>query len=136
MDMKNYCIEVTDVATGFMLIKKHVIEKMVENYPELEYKPFKNDQYGTGIKYYAFFDTMIHPKTGIYLSEDYAFCKRWIDIGGKVHARVDIDLSHVGKHYYKGNIMTMLNTVESNNNETNNNNKISKKKKKKKKKKK
>lgn len=104
MNMKNHCIEVTDVATGFMLIKRNVIEQMVKKYPELEYKPFKNDQYGDNTKYYAFFDTMIHPDTGIYLSEDYAFCKRWVDIGGKVYARTDIDLSHIGTHYYNGDI--------------------------------
>jgi hypothetical protein len=115
MEMENYCVEVTDIATGFMLIKRNVIEKMVKSYPKLEYKPFTNDQYGNDIKYYALFDTMIHPDTGIYLSEDYAFCKRWRDIGGKVYARTDIDLSHVGKHYYKGNIITMLNSVDNKN---------------------
>ena len=55
---------------------------------------------------------MIHPDTGIYLSEDYAFCKRWIDIGGKVYARIDIDLSHIGKHYFKGNVIHLLQTVD------------------------
>lgn len=108
MNMQNHCIEVTDIATGFMMIKRHVIEKMVDRYPELEYQPFKNDQYGTGIKYYAFFDTMIHPDTGIYLSEDYAFCKRWVDMGGKIHIRTDIDLTHIGQNYYKGNVRLRL----------------------------
>lgn len=110
MNMENHCIEVTDIATGFMMIKRHVIEKMVKQYPELEYKPFANDQYGTGIKYYALFDTMIHPETKIYLSEDYAFCKRWVDMGGKIHIRTDIDLTHIGQHYYKGNIKLRLMT--------------------------
>ena len=110
MQMSNHCIEVTDIATGFMMIKRHVIEKMVKQYPELEYQPFQNDQYGTGIKYYALFDTMIHPKTGIYLSEDYAFCKRWVDMGGKIHIRTDIDLTHIGQHYYRGNVKLRLTT--------------------------
>lgn len=110
MSMQNYCIEVTDIATGFMMIKRHVIEKMVDRYPELEYQPFQNDQYGNGIKYYAFFDTMIHPKTGIYLSEDYAFCLRAVQAGFKIHIRTDIDLTHIGQHYYKGNVRLRLTT--------------------------
>jgi hypothetical protein len=106
--MTDHCIEVKDIATGFMMIKRCVIEKMVKHYPELEYKPFQNDQYGDKIKYYALFDTMIHPITKIYLSEDYAFCKRWVDIGGKIHIRTDIDLSHHGHHYYMGNVKSRL----------------------------
>jgi len=54
---------------------------------------------------------MIHPDTKMYLSEDYAFCKRAIQAGFKIHVRTDIDLSHIGHHYYKGNIKSVLTTV-------------------------
>ena len=33
---------------------------------------------------YALFDCMIEPETGVYLSEDYTFCRRWRDLGGKI----------------------------------------------------
>jgi hypothetical protein len=111
MDMTDFCIEVTDIATGFMMIKRGVLEKMAKAYPELEYQPFKNDQYGEDVKYYALFDTMIHPDTRIYLSEDYAFCKRWTDLdpeNNKIFIRTDIDLSHIGIHYFRGSFNRML----------------------------
>ena len=34
---------------------------------------------------------MVNPDSGRYLSEDYAFCRLWRDIGGKVW--VDLDAS-------------------------------------------
>jgi hypothetical protein len=36
--------------------------------------------------YWRFFDCMVDPDSGRYLSEDYAFCRRWRDMGGKVFA--------------------------------------------------
>ena len=38
---------------------------------------------------------MIDPDLGHYLSEDYAFCRRWRDIGGKVFVDVDCKLTHL-----------------------------------------
>ena len=31
---------------------------------------------------------MIDPATGTYLTEDFAFCKRWTDIGGEIWADI------------------------------------------------
>jgi hypothetical protein len=36
------------------------------------------------------------------LSEDYAFCQRWRDIGGKVYLDVNIPMGHVGPKMYHG----------------------------------
>lgn len=70
-------VPVLDGGTGFMCITKDAAELMVEYYPELEYKPEGFD--GTR---WAVFDTFIDQ--GRYLSEDYAFCRRWQAIGGEV----------------------------------------------------
>ena len=51
--------------------------------PELRYRyAYINDEVRDN---YAFFDTAIDPTTLDYLPEDYAFCKRWRDLGGKIH---------------------------------------------------
>jgi hypothetical protein len=45
---------------------------------------------------------MIDPDTRRYLSEDYAFCRRWQQIGGKIYADVQTTLGHVGNLPFVG----------------------------------
>ncbi len=90
----NGFLEVLDGPTGFMLYKRSVIEKMQEAYPELL---CKNDHQQRDFdEYHALFDCMIDPESRRYLSEDYAFCRRWQQIGGKIFADVQTTLGHVG----------------------------------------
>jgi len=92
-------VEVANLGTGFMLIKREVIETLIRAKPELHYQ----DAIGLDPKYdpykYALFDTLIDPVTKEYLSEDYYFCKLWRDMGGKIWADLTIKLDHAG--YYK-----------------------------------
>lgn len=95
-------VEVMNLGTGFMLIKREVIETMIEKMPELHYM----DNIGLDAKYdpfkYALFDTEIDPETKEYLSEDYLFCKRWRMLGGKIWADLSITLTHMGYHSFRG----------------------------------
>ncbi len=91
--------------TGLILIKRQVIEKMIAAYPHLQYGaihsyPRTNRTPGTQ---YALFECMIESKTGLYLSEDYAFCHRWRDIGGKIWLDTAGRLTHTGPHNFPGN---------------------------------
>ena len=54
------------------------------------------------------FDTMVEPETGQYLSEDYAFCRRWRDLGGEIWADFEARLTHVGHAAYTGSLMQAL----------------------------
>ena len=96
-------VEVSTLGTGFMLIKRHVIEKMIAAHPELKYR----DNIGIGEQYeqhmYGLFDTMIDPD-GNYLSEDWTFCYLWRLMGGKVFADTGIKLDHTGYHKYAGDL--------------------------------
>jgi hypothetical protein len=95
-------VEVMNLGTGFMLIKREVLEQMIAANPELHYQ----DSIGLDPKYapfkYALFDTEICPETREYLSEDYLFCKRWRKMGGKIWADLSITLNHVGYHTFRG----------------------------------
>jgi len=52
---------------------------------------------------YALFDTMIDEKDQRrYLSEDYAFCRRWQNIGGSVWLDPFITLNHYGNYLFQG----------------------------------
>jgi len=90
---------VKDGATGFMMFKKSVIEKMQKYYPKLK---VKNDHENKSCPHYwVLFDTMIDD--GRYLSEDYAFCRRWQNMGGKVTLLDPIPkLGHVGNLTFAG----------------------------------
>lgn len=104
--------EVLDAPTGLMLIKRECLEKMVKHYPGLRY--VADEMMGLEAlrdkianNHYRFFDVMTE-ENGRYLSEDYAFCRRWQNIGGKVWADVRSDLTHQGGHMYRGNLYNSL----------------------------
>ena len=52
---------------------------------------------------FALFDCIIEPESGTYLSEDYTFCRRWRDIGGKLWLDTEGALVHVGTYDFVGN---------------------------------
>jgi hypothetical protein len=58
--------------------------------------------------HWLFFDCMVDPDSGRYLSEDYAFCRRWIDIGGKVWVDLQCKLLHLGQHNFRGDLAESL----------------------------
>lgn len=94
--------EVLDGPTGFMCIKRSVIEKMYEAYKDLM---CVNDHQNKDLdEYCAIFDCMIDPVNRRYLSEDYAFCRRWQQIGGQIFADVTTVLGHVGNLRFIGSV--------------------------------
>ncbi len=95
------------VGTGMMLIKRQVLEKMIEAYPETKYN---NDIAGYNApelvdNFYALFDCIIHPVSKRYLSEDYLFCERWTQLGGEIWADITANLSHTGTYTFVGGFM-------------------------------
>ena len=108
MDIQDGLIKLKDAGTGFMIIKRSVIEKMIESYPELY---FNNDLHldAEFSKWtYLFFDCMHEPETKRYLSEDYAFCRRWQQLGGEVWLDPIVKLDHIGHYTFNGNVSKMF----------------------------
>lgn len=95
-------------STGFMLIRRQVLEKIAEAFPELRYKYSYASTYDHMFDNHAFFETLIDPETRDYLPEDYAFCKRWRSLGGEVHADIASRFKHVGTRVYSGNYPVFL----------------------------
>jgi hypothetical protein len=93
-------VEILDGPTGFMLINRSVFKKLEEKFPELW---CKNDHQNRDFdEYHAAFDCMIDPESRRYLSEDYAFCRRWQQVGGKIYADVNTTLGHIGNLPFSG----------------------------------
>jgi hypothetical protein len=95
-------LEVSEAPTGFMAIKRQVFTRMMTEMPELQYAPDGPPGAPNRHLHYRFFDVMVEPETRRYLSEDYAFCRRWRDLGGKVFIDMKSKLSHQGTHVFQG----------------------------------
>lgn len=88
---------------GFLLIKREALLKLIAAYPETRYTAAHNSAFPSASpNQYALFDCMIEPETGHYLSEDYAFCRRWRAIGGKLWLDLRSRLMHIGPREFVG----------------------------------
>lgn len=101
-------VEVLDASTGFFIVKREVIEKMIEAHPELHYKNDSSIDPKFNPYCYALWDTMIDPDDLRYLSEDYTFCRRWQKLGGEIWIDPNTKLNHVGSFTFNGNLNNML----------------------------
>lgn len=99
-------LEVLEIGTGFMMIKREVFDKFKTEYPHLRYKPdHAGQQHFDGSRYiHAYFDTVIDPHSHRYLSEDYMFCQYWRAIGGQIWLCPWMKTQHVGTYSFTGNL--------------------------------
>ena len=111
-------LEVMEIGTGFMMVKREVFGKMEEAYPNIRYKPDHVGQANfDGTRYiHAFFDTVIDTKdspTGggseRYLSEDYMFCQMWRKMGGQIYLCPWMKTQHIGTYEFTGNMPAVAN---------------------------
>lgn len=99
--------EVKHLPTGFMMLKRGVIEKMSHAYSSTKYTDDINFLPAEANKYaYALFDCGV--ENDHYMSEDWLFCSRWSKLGGKIYIDVSINLSHTGIEDYHGSYVSSL----------------------------
>lgn len=91
--------EVRYIGTGFMMVKRAVFERMMAAHPEIAYRP---DPRPTETEWDFWAVGPYQDAQGFrrYLSEDWYFCQRWLDLGGKVFADTRVILKHVGQAVY------------------------------------
>jgi len=111
-------LEVMEIGTGFMLVKREVFNKMEKEYPMIRYKPDHVGQANfDGSRYiHAYFDTVIDCKGSItdggsdrYLSEDYMFCQMWRKMGGQIYLCPWMKTQHIGTYAFTGNMPAVAN---------------------------
>jgi len=113
--VNNGMVNVKDLGTGFMMIKKSVIEIMMYKYEELKYRNNVAGYHSDTAEdyFYTLFDTEIDPQSKVYLSEDYLFCKRWRECGGDCWMDLSISLNHTGMMDYRGAIATSIGQLDT-----------------------
>lgn len=93
--------------TGFLMVTRGAMQKLFDAHPELRAK-MRDMADNSAHETVMVFETMIEPETGQYLSEDYAFCRRWRDLGGEIWADFEARLTHVGHAAYTGSLIEAL----------------------------
>ena len=102
--VKDDVMEVTHAPTGCMLIKRQVFDKMIEKYPELKISQptIMNGEAKDKENLWNFFDTYHDLENKKYYGEDFGFCKKWTDIGGKCYCYIGDYITHIGEYQYSG----------------------------------
>lgn len=101
IEISNNLTKVRHLATGFMMIRRPLIEKLMIAHPNTKYV----DDIGflrqeENPMAYALFDCGV--EEGHYFSEDWMFCHRASKLGTEIFVDVSISLSHTGIEDYHG----------------------------------
>jgi len=114
----NVPLQVLEIGTGYMMIKREVLDKMMLAYPDMKFKPdFIGQTDFDPTRYiHIFFDTIVDTKdsatgggTDRYLSEDYSFCQLYSKMGGKIYLCPWMKTQHVGTYAFTGNMGMIAN---------------------------
>lgn len=102
----NRPVEVLEIGTGFMMIRRKTFEDYAKAFPELSYKPdhVRTDHFDGSREIMAYFDCIIDPESKRYLSEDYMFCYNVQKMGGKVWFCPWMKMNHVGSYVFGGSL--------------------------------
>jgi hypothetical protein len=93
-------VEVEGAPTGFMRISRSAIEKMVE---ANKHRQFRGQNHPPdAVPYTILFERTY--EDGHRWSGDYAFCRKWRELGGKVYVDPEMDFAHVGAKEWRGRL--------------------------------
>lgn len=110
-------LEVLEIGTGFMMVKREVFSKWEKAFPQYRYKPDHNGhKMFDGSRYiHAYFDTIIDRGPDApgdserYLSEDYFFCQMARKIGIKIWICPWMRTQHIGTYAFTGDLPKIAN---------------------------
>ena len=113
-------VDVLEIGTGFMMIKKQVFDDFREAYPQFSYTPDHNrsEHFKGDRNIHAYFDTVIDSKAYLgdiaggsdrYLSEDYFFCQFVRKIGYNIYLCPWMKLGHMGSYIFSGSMASLAN---------------------------
>lgn len=108
IDPATRLLEVWGVPSGCICLTRSMLEKMVDAYSDLEFMCERGKHADGTVKArmqaWALFDPYWVKDEKVKLGEDYAFCQRWRDIGGKVWIDPFIMTGHTGNKTFIGEL--------------------------------
>ena len=113
-------VDVLEIGTGFMMIKRQVFKDFAEAYPQFKYTPDHNrsENFKGDRDIHAYFDTVIDSKAYLgdisgesnrYLSEDYFFCQFARKLGYQIFLCPWMELGHMGSYVFSGSMASLAN---------------------------
>lgn len=113
-DMATGLMEVMLLPTGFLRMTRECLEKMIAAYPDTRY----HDRHHPEVDFHALFWIVLAPGLDAPVDglpeiwgEDFTFCKRWRDIGGKVYLDALLRFQHIGRKVWSGCYAESLNVA-------------------------
>jgi hypothetical protein len=100
---RNGLREAACVGGGFLLVHRKGIERMVDKFKDLAYpSDAGNPDQGMSVGLWSPFCAVKGAQgKSIYLGEDFSFCQRWREMGGKIWVDPNVRLGHVGECLYQ-----------------------------------
>ena len=98
-----------ECGTGYMMIHRGVFERIIFHEKAEPYKNTTDDK--STYRKYDFFKVGVCPDSGLYLSEDYYFCKMVREVGFKVWLHTGVVGFHAGRAVYPFEDSTTLDFI-------------------------
>jgi hypothetical protein len=111
LDPETGLLEVEAMPAGFVCLSRSMLERMIGVYTSLK---FSFEQCPGGVAWDLFDGFWEADETGLRhkSGEDYSFCRRWRDIGGKVWCDPHISMGHAGMKLWQGRFADGFRPVE------------------------
>jgi len=99
-------VEVLEIGTGFMMVRRKTFDVFQEKFPQYSYKPdhVRTEHFDGSREITMFFQSEIDPVSKRYLSEDYWFTQKCHELGLKTYLCPWMKLQHVGSYIFGGSL--------------------------------
>lgn len=108
--VENGLLRISQIGSGFMMIKRSAIEKMIKAYPK-RYSPGDGGLHK--LHYHLFESKVIWDEKddtiiGQFWGEDLVFCKKWLALGEHIWLDANVAMCHIGRKTWTGNFCEFL----------------------------
>jgi len=105
----NQPVEVLEIGTGFMMMRRKTFDVFREKFSQYSYKPdhVRTEHFDGSREIMMYFQAEIDPASKRYLSEDYWFCQKLQEAGLKTWLCPWMKLQHVGTMVFGGSLVDL-----------------------------
>ncbi len=102
-------VEVLEIGTGFMMIRRSTMEKFRDAFPQFNYRPdhARTEHFDGHRKIMQYFQAEINQKSERYLSEDYWFSQKCQELGLGTYLCPWMRLQHMGSFVFGGSLIDL-----------------------------